>query len=202
MLLFLIEFHHNLSSHYLIFYLYYLKSIFPIMATLDQIRDLLKEEISPVLQRLDVVEVNTKLMEANLKLMEANLKGIKDSQKVMESSFKMLRSVQLNSMVARHEKLHKVPNNEGMYPLLDYPESLNQLLVAGNERLPGTGMNNSWNKRKSLELLRFYGAEDGYDSETDNEFSLTARASRLKLARVIGISSMQIQQAAAALVDI
>ena len=40
-----------------------------------------------------------------------------------------------------------------------------------------------------------------YNSETDNEYIPTARACRLKLAKVIGISSIQIQQAAAALAD-
>ena len=48
---------------------------------------------------------------------------------------------------------------------------------------------------------RFYETQADYNSETNNEYIPTARACRLKLAKVIGISSIQIQQAAAALAD-
>ena len=113
-------------------------------------------------------------------------------------------ALQQNSLKTRHEALNEVPNEQGHLPSaqgLEFPRSLNQLLVAGNERIPVTNEMNDWSKTKSRQLLMFYGATGGYDSETENEYTPTARSSRLRLAKVLGVSSVQLQQAAASLAD-
>ena len=106
----------------------------------------------------------------------------------------------LNSM---HETLALVPNVNGVMPSVEgYPATLNNLLVAGNERLPVTGISNSWSKKKSMDLLQFYGMNEGYDSKTENVYSTTARSARLKVAKVLGVSSVQLSYAAQCLADV
>jgi hypothetical protein len=110
-----------------------------------------------------------------------------------------------NSLKTRSEALEIIPNREGTLPdATFFPATLtlNHLLVAGNERLPVTGEVNSWSKYKSVRLLNFYDAGEGYNSETDNEYSGTARASRLRLAKVLGVSASQIQQCSLSLLDV
>ena len=53
----------------------------------------------------------------------------------------------------------KVPNSRGEAPLV-FPDNIMMLLVAGNEKLPN-GETTSWNKKKSQQLLTFYGQESG-----------------------------------------
>ncbi len=87
-------------------------------------------------------------------------------------------------------RLKVVPKDDGSQPSCDYPTTLMEILVAGNEALPN-GEINSWNKRKSQELLMEYG-DDPYISETENEYSPTARELRLKVARKLGVSHNQV----------
>jgi len=84
-----------------------------------------------------------------------------------------------------------VPNQQGVYPAPnDFPHTINELLVAGNESLPN-GNVNWWNKKKSSSLLLFYG-EAGTESENDDEHSSRSRARRLRLAKKIGITRTQL----------
>ena len=100
-----------------------------------------------------------------------------------------------NSKLGRTERLHELPRDvdgalpSAQVPPLDFPSTLECLLVAGNETLPSGG-NNSWNKKKTIHLLRFYGE----DEETDNEdeHSSASRTRRLRLSRKLGISLAQL----------
>jgi hypothetical protein len=67
---------------------------------------------------------------------------------------------------------------------VEFPPTLECLLVAGNENLP-SGVPNTWNKTKSLQLLAFYG--DGEDTDTEDDNNLRSRNRRLRLARKIGL---------------
>jgi hypothetical protein len=150
-------------------------------AIIGQLRGLLAEALAPINQRLDGID--------------QRLDGIETGQK-------RLAVFQMNSLKTRSEPLEILPNQMGQLPTTDYPESISHLLVAGNERLPTTGLVNTWNKRKSRALLAFYNASDNYDSETDNEYSDTARSTRLKLCKVLGVTAQQIQQVSLTLLDI
>ena len=123
----------------------------------------------------------------------------------LSQSVRRMESFQRNSLKSGHETLEKIPNREGVFPeenIFPSTLTLNHLLVAGNELIPVTGEVNTWNKSKSIRLLDFYDAGEGYNSETENEYSPTARTSRLRLAKVLGISSLQIQQCSLSLLDV
>ena len=83
----------------------------------------------------------------------------------------------------------KVPNSRGEAPSV-FPDNIMMLLVAGNEKLPN-GETNSWNKKKSQQLLKFYGQEDS-DSESESEYTPTSRERRLNVAKQIGASKAQL----------
>ena len=74
-----------------------------------------------------------------------------------------------NSRLSRTDRLTVVPSvidGELRNPDVEFPNCLEELIVAGNEQLPSGGTN-LWNKNKTITLLRFYG-EDA-DSDTENE---------------------------------
>ena len=151
---------------------------------------LITTSLQPVIQQLGALTNKVDVLEGKV-----------DSIQMKQEQ---MHALQQNSLKSRQEALIEVPNQQGYLPSVmnvEFPLSLNHLLVAGNERLPTTNEINSWNKRKSQILLAFYGASEGYESETDNEYSSTARSTRFKLAKVLGISSVQLQQAAASLAD-
>ena len=77
---------------------------------------------------------------------------------------------------------------DGALPPL-FPANLMSILVAGNESLPN-GENNTWNKSKSITLLRFYGENDDTDNEDEN--SSSSRARRLRVAKKIGLTQTQL----------
>ena len=66
--------------------------------------------------------------------------------------------------------------------------------MAGNECLPN-GKNNPWSWKKSIRLLREYGQDAGEASDAEAEDSIGSRFARLKLARVLGISNVQLNYA-------
>ncbi len=96
-----------------------------------------------------------------------------------------------NSVVTHNDSLHPVPNRDGEIPS-SFPASVTSLAVAGNEML-ADGSRNVWNKIKSIELLRFYGEEDGTDN--DDEQSSSSRRRRLRVAKKVGVSPSQITEA-------
>jgi hypothetical protein len=102
-----------------------------------------------------------------------------------------------NATLSRQEQLRKVPLEDGSLPTVDYPTTLMELLVAGNEVLPDN-TRNAWNKKKSMALLRAYN-EDADDSDTDNEYTSKSRSRRLRVAKVLGITSAQLNFAQLAL---
>ena len=116
--------------------------------------EILRVSLAPLISRLDGIDTR-------LDGIDTRLDGIEVNQ---------IRSLALhnNSLKGRTETLCKVPNAHGIMPDIPFPPTLSHLIVAGNERLP-LGDKNTWTKSKSIDLLRFYEAEDVYDSETNCE---------------------------------
>lgn len=100
-----------------------------------------------------------------------------------------------NSLKGKNEILDKVPtigpDGKEKEPNLEYP-TIAMLIVAGNEKIPGTDEKNTWNAKKSLALIKEY--EPGY--ETDEEETVPSARRRIKLAQCLGISPSQINLAA------
>ena len=100
--------------------------------------------------------------------------------------------MQSNSQVSRNDALCEVPNKLGVLPSSEHvetPPNLCCLLVAGNEMLPEGATRNSWNKTKSLALLRFYG--DPEETDNEDEYSQRSRNRRLRVATKLGITKAQ-----------
>lgn len=132
------------------------------------------------------------------------LKPIKDDMMVLSKKVdnlstkvdKMMVKVDIlvvklqNSAATRIDRLQVVPRPDGSLPTVEYPESIQQLLVLGNETLPD-GQRNTWNNNKSKALLEQY--EDANESEgEDNEYSSKARAWMFKLAQHLGVTNAQL----------
>ena len=101
----------------------------------------------------------------------------------------------MNSTKGRDDPLERVPFPIGAIVYGDgaFPATLAHLSVAGNENLPNDEQN-TWNARKSRNLLLTFG--DGSESEGEiDEFNPSARRRRIKLARRPGITTAQLNHA-------
>ncbi|KAG2438893.1 hypothetical protein HYH02_010689 [Chlamydomonas schloesseri] len=150
--------------------------------SIEQIKQLLEDALKNALQPIkdEIAVLSTKVDDLSAKLDKTMVK------------VDILVVKQQNSAATRSDRLQVVPRPDGSMPTVEYPESIQQLLVAGNESLPD-GQRNTWNKSKSKALLQQY--EDANESESeadDNEYSSKSRARRLKLARHLGVTNAQL----------
>lgn len=151
--------------------------------------------------RFDALDRRIDGIDLRLNGIDLRINGIDLRLGELEKNSRRYFALQINSTKNRSDQLECVPNKEGELPLIPYPATLNHLLVAGNERIP-LGDLNTWSRSQSEALLDFYGAADAYDSESEAENTPTARALRLKLAKVIGISTLQLQSAYSSFADV
>ena len=172
------------------------------MATNEDVLKAIADLSTQLTERLTAVEESLDEVKERLTAVEGSVDEVKERLTVVEGGLERMRTLQANSCVSRSEALARVPDVHGELPPIDmFPPTLNHLLVAGSERLPGTGEVNVWNKAKSRWLLAYYGADEGYDSETDNEHTPTARSMRFRIARVLGVTQAQLQIASLSLAD-
>ena len=105
----------------------------------------------------------------------------------IQAEVRILGAKQANSAKGREEVLAIVPKMNGELPTIEYPV-IENLLVAGNERLP-SGTVNTWNAGKSLSLIREY--DPGYETD-DTGGETRSRPRRLKVAQLLGITNAQL----------
>eukprot|EP00727_Mastigamoeba_balamuthi_P012318 m51a1_g7709 hypothetical protein (165) ;mRNA; f:104638-105196 len=112
----------------------------------------------------------------------------------------ILYAKQENSTKSRSERLVPVPRlQDGKFPKY-FPICLSQLLVGGSEALPEAMTlpggraykRNTWNKKKSYAVLRFYGIDDPVSGDEEDETTAHSRARRLAVARAIGVTEPQL----------
>ena len=164
------------------------------MATLVEIKALLTEQKQSFDLSLQNQKQSLDLSLQNQKQsFDLVIKTLIDKVDVMGLKVDSLAAKNTNGSAGRMDKLVKVPRaSDGSLPPL-FPENLMSLLVAGNESLPDNTKNN-WNAKKSKQLLIFYdGSLSGSDDES--EHSEKARERRLKVARTVGISQVQLNYA-------
>ena len=99
--------------------------------------------------------------------------------------------MQHNSTLGRDDRLRIVPLLDGSDPIAEFPSTLAQLIVAGNELLPN-GLTNTWNRNKSLLLLRAYDPTYETDEDQNDEQSRRSRDRRLRVAQRIGVTRSQL----------
>jgi hypothetical protein len=96
-------------------------------------------------------------------------------------------------LLGREDEIEFVPNQDGKLPPSKIvPWSIQVLIVAGNEKrpcLPGQEKKRThWNKKKSKQLLQFYGEK----CESDSEDEETSWMRRLRVAQKLGITRTQL----------
>ena len=185
------------------------------MATLDEIEKLLDRKLAPIITRLDGLETRFDGLETRFDGLETRFDGLETRFNGLETRFNGLETrlnarldtlqstldnvvaKQSNSLLSAYDRLQIVKRRNGQHPT-DFPRNVAELLVAGNENLPN-GERNQWNKAKSLALLREYGEDEGYESETANEYTHQSRARRKRVAQLIGVTEAQMNFAKLAL---
>jgi len=109
------------------------------MATIEQIKSLLQEELAPIRESLSDLQTTVGDLQKTVGDLQ---KTVGDLQKTVTN----LSIKQQNSLLGRYDKLVSVKRPNGVEPTI-FPDCIAQLIVAGNEALPN-GEINSWNKAK------------------------------------------------------
>lgn len=165
--------------------------------------------IAPLSAKIDAISTRVDAISTTLQELSDEVRSLRRMQQ---------RQIALhnNSLKGRDEQVEVVPNMAGLLPTdatppLAYPYALSFLLVAENHAIPPYRYSNHWSNEKSVSLLQFYNAditrdvgsvgvsdtEEGHQPESD-----AARANRLRLARVLGVSQAQMQLGAMSLVSV
>ena len=152
--------------------------------TISDLKVLLQETLKPINDRLDAIDARLDRMDTRLGSMDTQLDRLEVMQRVSSAKIS-------NSMRRARDRLDIVPLSNGTLPntTVDYPHSFEELIVAENEMLPLSGLNNPWNSTKSLALIRLY--DPAYETDDDSS-EASARRRRLEVARHIGITGPQL----------
>lgn len=160
--------------------------------SIEEIRQLLEEALKPIKGDLAVLSATVNSLSTTVDGLCATVDSISNKLDKTMVKVNILVVKQQNSAATRSDRLQMVPRPDGSTPTVDFPETIQQLLVAGNENLPD-GQRNTWNRKKSKALLQQYEDASESESETDdNEYSSKSRARRLKLARHLGVTNAQL----------
>ena len=162
----------------------------------DIVRLAIGEALVPIQETLAALVADVAELKADVAVIKTDVAVLKAEMATVKHHIKVLAAKQNNSTKGRDDTLDAVPIPPGGIVVGDgaMPPTLAHLSVAGNENLPN-GQRNTWNARKSKDLLLTFGEADS-DSETDGEeFGPTARRRRIKLARFIGVTAAQLNSA-------
>ena len=140
------------------------------------IKELLATAIAPIIVRLDLID--------------ERVNNIDDNVHQLVTSVSILNVKSQNSQCGRDDELQVVPLPGGNRPTVAYPKSIANLIVSGNERLPNGTVNN-WNSLKSAALIKQYEPDYATDEETQED-TARSRNRRLKLAKLLGVTSAQL----------
>ena len=141
---------------------------------------LLSTALQPITERLDAIS-------GDVAAISGDVTAISERLNDLQNDFSVVATKAHNAACSKDDTLKKVPLSDGSFPVNDCPQSVLNLIVAGNESLPNGEVNN-WNARKSLDLIKEY--EPGY--ETDENAPNLSRKRRLKLAMLLGVTSTQL----------
>lgn len=138
--------------------------------------------------RLDGMDHRLDGIDDRLDGMDQRLNDCNVSVDELNVQVRVLAKKSENSVKGLSDALAIVPTRNGTNPVSTYPTSLAQLLVPGNELLPD-GSKNTWNIQMSLELIREY--DEGYETDNNDE-ATSSRRRRLHLAKLLGITTSQL----------
>lgn len=155
--------------------------------TLADLNQALAVALAPVNGQLSLLREDVAILQADVGKMKADLSAISITNRIILAKME-------NGTKGRTEALTRVPKRDGsdVNPNVEYLRCVEQLLVAGNERLP-SGDVNGWNSDKSLHLIREY--DPGYDTDGIDSEDKKSRRRRMVLAKHLGVSSAQLNLA-------
>ena len=152
------------------------------------ISELLARAMEPIKTRLHAIEARLDAIEATVDTFSTRFDAIEGNIEILAINLKIIAAKGQNATCTRDEILVKVPLTDGSFPISDYPQTISNLVVSGNESLP-SGQQNNWNAKKSLELIREY--DPGYATDNDDTPDLS-RKRRLTIAKLLGVTTMQL----------
>jgi len=158
----------------------------------DAVKEAVKEAMVPINERFDGLETRFDGLETRFDGLETRFDGLETRFASVETNLRIIDMKSRNASNRRHDTLSIVPLSDGTNPTCEYPESICNLIVSGSELLPGRDITNNWNKTKSFNLIKQYEPDYNSDAESDNEDSSRSRNRRLKVAKLIGITSSQL----------
>jgi len=155
----------------------------------------LTSALAPVLARLDAIEKRLEFIDERNEENEECIDGLDSRLETLECGFAQLLAKQVNSTKGGSEPLERVPppDKRKLPAYIAFPSTLSHLCIAGNATLPNGDLNN-WSAELSKQLLQYYGVEKEGEEEEGvvEEESLIAKKRRLRLARHLGITNLQI----------
>ena len=174
--------------------------------TRQDITDIIQLALAPILQAIEsikeviaAVKEDVAAVKQDVAAVKQDVAAVKQDVAAVKHEVKVLAAKQMNSTKGRDDPLERVPFPIGavVYGEGDYPTTLAHLSVAGNENLPNNEKN-LWSARKSRNLLLTYGEGSESEGEID-ETHPSARRRRIKLARRLGITTVQLNHASSIL---
>ena len=152
-------------------------ALVPIQTDLREIKTDVAELKTDVAERRHVVTLQTKM-------------------KALGHEVKVLAAKQANSTKGRDDVPETVLFPIGAKVFGDgvMPPTIAHLSVSGSENLP-SGTRNTWNNSKSKNMLLTYGEGSESDEGEVDDSGPSARRRRIKLARYLGITTVQLNQA-------
>jgi hypothetical protein len=171
--------------------------------TLDALREVINESLAPIITRLDRMDERLDRMderfdrvEERLDRMDERFDRVEERLDRMDGQFAILSAKQMNSTGTRKSKIqpvgkivcdeHGKPTFTPFDTKICLPTAMGDLITAGNEK--GSGEKNSWNAKKSLQLIQWY--DPTYESDDDTES--TSRRRRATVAAYLGITATQL----------
>ena len=152
------------------------------VTALDEKVTALDEKVTALDEKVMALDEKVTALDEKVTALDEKVTGLQHRQDRIDARA-------FNAQVGRSENLAWVPLNDGTFPVAEFPETIANLLVAGNEKLPD-GRDNTWNKRKGRALLAAFG--DDSDNDTDREDGPTSRRQRIKVAKIMGVTQTQL----------
>ena len=159
--------------------------------TRDELIEILNAALAPIHTKLDVHERKFDVLEGKFDVLERKFDVLEGKVDEINIKTSILSAKSNNASCDINDLLTPVPLGDGTVPDCEHPATLSSLIVAGNEMLPNKTAN-TWNRRKSLALIRKHINGYGTDDENEDEFGSSARRRRLLVCKLLGVSTSQI----------
>lgn len=160
--------------------------------TAAEMTEAIKVAIKPLEDKLDGLKTQVEDLRIHV---QGNTKALKDVQGTLSVSVVQAK----NSRLSPSDCPTPLPLPQGAL-LLEYPQSLCQLMVGGAELIPGDNQVSGWSRAKSLAFILAYEpdyeTDEGAGSDNEAKRARSSRRRRHKVADMLGYSRAQCAGAA------